>query len=126
MNSSFPELKDSADLLVSENQVTGLEEVQRLRVLTSLDAVKPKVKAPHRIGQGLLILATGILAVTLLPAASVRTQDPTTAVVSDNSPSPVLSAAEVSEVEVQAVPPAYTGIQAYPIQGAHFKVPANS
>lgn len=126
LNSAFPELKDSTDLLVAENAVTGLEEVQRLRVLKFLDAIKPRVKPPHRIGQGLLVLATGVIAVLLLPAAVGRAPiDRTAVTVADNSatvtPEPVLSG-----VEVQAVPPAYTGMKAYTIQGANFKVPVNS
>lgn len=125
LNGKFPELKDSADLLVSEKPSSSLEEVQRLRVLQSLESVKPRVTIPHRIGQGLLILATGIVAVFLLPAAVQRPALMMPAIVVDSIATrfaePVLGT-----IEIRSTPPAYTGIQSSVISGGNFKVPAGS
>lgn len=124
LNESFPELKESADLLVTDKQISMLEEFQRGKVLKTLEEVKPRVRVPHRIGQGLLILATGVLAVFLLPAAVERPVKKAEAVIDTNVATfkePVLST-----IEVQVTPPAYTGIRAFTIPGGNFKVPTGS
>lgn len=125
LNANFPELKDSADLLVKDNLSSPLEAVQRQRVLGQLDALKPRVRPPHRIGQGLMIFLTGILAVVFLPAAKSRTSLGTTASTVDTT-EVVSKIPALRQIEVLVSPPPYTGIRPYSIVAHDFKVPTSS
>lgn len=124
LNVRFPELKDSADLLVTTKHSTALEEVQRGRVLSVLENVKPRVKTPHRIPQGLIVLAAGIVALLFLPAAREKVARPTSVMVVDSTSAPVV--ASLKSVEVTVAPPAYTNVKHYTVSGADFKVPGGS
>ncbi len=125
LNANFPELKDSADLLASDKSATSLEEVQRQHVLQALVNVKARVQAPHRIAQGLLLFATGITAVVLLPAAARRSSELTPVNATDTTASVMLQPA-LSGIELLVTPPAYTGVRPFSSVGGNFKVPAGS
>lgn len=125
LNRRFPELQDSADLLVSDRPATTLEELQRSRVLQRLEAVKPRVRVPHRLGQGLLIFITGLVALMSLPSAVYRAPVSKANVLSDTV-GLTATAPALQRVQVMVMPPAYTGLRSYPVAGADFKAPAGS
>lgn len=125
LNRHFPELKDSADLLVSEKPVSTLEELQRAKVARELELIKSRVRVPHRIGQGLILLATGLLAVVLLHATVPRGGAPFGPISADTTERSHI-APRLHSVVVVVSPPAYTGVKRYTTEGGNFKVPVNS
>ncbi len=124
LNANFPELKDSADLLVKDKLSSPLEAVQRERVLGQLDTLKPRVRPPHRIGQSLMVFLTGMLAVVFLPAAKSRTL--ATAASTVDTTAVVSRIPALRQIEVMVSPPRYTGIRPFSVLTHDFKVPSYS
>jgi len=126
LNRSFPSLKDSADLLVSDKPLTSLEEVQRQYALSELGLLRGRITVPHRLAQGLGILAVGATSVLLLPAAVLVPHQHHEAM---NEPAPETAkpaSPELLSVVIGITPPSYTRVKPHTTDNPNISAPANS
>ena len=62
LNNCYPQLEESADLLLQENNsLSGLQQLQSQRVQQRFDALIPEIKIPHAIPQSLGIFAISLV-----------------------------------------------------------------
>ncbi|GGG11306.1 DUF4175 family protein [Pontibacter amylolyticus] len=122
LNRSYPQLEDSAQLLLREtSELNLLERLQQQRVASQLQTAIPEKqlvfhlhKQPTYIALGIAVLvAAGIAA---LPAASVADASTTTPLQLDFPDTPAAvadTAVMIQEIAITITPPAYTGRKAY-------------
>jgi hypothetical protein len=116
LNQHFPSLQNSSDLLLKENEeLTGLQQLQKIRTVQAFDALYPSIRLPHR-----LLQATGILAISMLASFTLTSFAPMlthrgdkTAVNEDTkNPSAAIPApAQVKQTSITITPPAYTNLK---------------
>ncbi|PRY14889.1 hypothetical protein CLV24_103126 [Pontibacter ummariensis] len=120
LNRQYPQLEDSAELLLQEPH-NLLQRLQQQKIASTLQELHPEKEktyalrpAPSYLALGLaLVLSAGIL---YLPAAPLvpGSSPPEMKVAFPDAPAPAGDTATVIEgVEVSITPPAYTGKKAY-------------
>src|SRR6185369_7913774 len=57
LNVKFPSLKESADLLLfDDDDLTGLQQLQRIKTIEQFNLIYPSVKLPHHLVRSSIIL----------------------------------------------------------------------
>ena len=57
LNQSFPQLKESADLMLfDEHELTGLQQLQQIKTIDQFNLIYPTVKLPHHLIRSFTIL----------------------------------------------------------------------
>lgn len=115
LDQHFPSLQNSSDLLLKENEeLTGLQQLQKIRTAQAFEELYPSIRLPHRLVQAAGILVVSILAAfTLTSFAPMLTHradktKPTETGI-DDSVVPVIPA-QVKEATITITPPAYTNL----------------
>lgn len=73
INMTYPQLQESADLLLKDtNSLTTLERIQLSKTLQQLDDLIPKINVPHHIGRAALALIASGIIVLVFAALDVR------------------------------------------------------
>ncbi len=128
LNSSYPELEESTDLLLQDStQLNLLQQIQQARVQNRLDQLYPQVKLPNAWRTtGIVVIACVLVSVLLMSF------NPTSGPIETRLQHEIKElnqAAEKIKVESIAVtitPPAYTGKPASTATDLHLAVPEGS
>lgn len=132
INSKYPELQESADLLVKdENSLTSLERIQLAKTIEQLNALSPTLTVPHNIGKATLGLAAASVIVLLLTALDIRSDSGTDSsgkksATNETSQTRSTVPASLEEYTIYVKPPAYTGQKDYAAKSFDLKVPEGS
>lgn len=112
LNRFYPELKESSDLLIRENDaLSTLEQIQLNRIDSAIGTLLPQVRLPHALPQSLLALAVGIVlfsgAIMLAPYlhTAAKTSSLETSVPDQPAAPPDPS---IKSVSIGVSPPSYT------------------
>jgi hypothetical protein len=114
LNQHFPSLQNSSDLLLKErDELTGLQQLQKIRATQAFEALYPSIRLPHRLTQAACILAISILvSFTLTSFAPLLVDHGDQAKAKDgiqNSSSAIPPPAQVKQTDITITPPSYTG-----------------
>jgi hypothetical protein len=119
INSHYPQLEESTDLLLKndENQ-TSLERIQQLRTLERFETIYSSIRFPHKIAAATLFLfvclvtSFGLMSFDYtLPSLSPLKSDSTSVA---STPTTVTKPpVGIKETKIQITPPPYTGIKSY-------------
>ncbi len=117
LNQHFPSLQNSSDLLLKENEeLTGLQQLQKIRTTQAFEALYPSIRLPHRLLQALGILAVSILAsFTLTSFAPLLTHQGSkikSTGTTENAAATIIAPAQVKQTNITITPPAYTNLKA--------------
>ncbi|HEY0653390.1 MAG TPA: DUF4175 family protein [Chryseosolibacter sp.] len=132
LNQKYPELEESADLILKDPaSLSTLESIQLTNTLSRIERLAPTIKLPHNIGKAGFGLAGSIVLGLLMSALDFRsdvrslqkqTQNAPKANDSRKSPAP----AAVAELNIKIIPPTYTGQRPFSVNQFDFKVPEGS
>ena len=99
LNRTYPELQESADLLlIKEEELSLLQQLQRNVTIQCLEEIYPTIKLPHKIGRASTALAVSIV-VCILLTSFLNPRDISTSAENFN---------EIQSVGKQFLPPAIT------------------
>ena len=63
LNRNYPILRESADLLLmKQEELTRLQELQRLRTISQFHEIYPSIKLPHRMGRAVVVFVFSVAA----------------------------------------------------------------
>ncbi|SIT88582.1 DUF4175 family protein [Pontibacter indicus] len=131
LNRTYPQLEESAQLLLREtSELNLLERLQQQRVASQLQAVLPQKhsvfhlqKKPTYLALGIAVLvAAGIAA---LPAASIADATSAAPLQLDFPDTPAAvadTAVTIQEIKITVTPPAYTGRKPYQAEQPNLRV----
>ncbi|HEY0742257.1 MAG TPA: DUF4175 family protein [Chryseosolibacter sp.] len=132
INRKYPELQESADLLIKdENSLTSLETIQLSKTIEQLHTLSPALTVPHNIGKATLgLLATSVI-VLLLTALDIRSDSSADfsgkkSETNETSQTKSTVPASLEEYAINVNPPAYTGQKYYNAKSFDLKVPEGS
>lgn len=116
LNQHFPSLQNSSDLLLKENEeLTGLQQLQKIRTTQAFEALYPSIRLPHRLLQAAAILALSIVAsVTLTSFAPLlmhHGSETKSAETTENTSTAIVTPAQVKQTDITITPPAYTNLK---------------
>jgi hypothetical protein len=130
INRQFPELQESADLLLREpEELSMLEQLQQLRMAKQFDTLRGTVRMPHQLLLATLtLLAAGAVSLAIsrfvdLPASRHKVQ--ATEQVSKSASVSSLPAS-VKQLEITISPPSYTQLPAQHASSFPIAAPENS
>ncbi|MDE2406418.1 MAG: hypothetical protein KGL91_00985 [Xanthomonadaceae bacterium] len=123
LNAARPDMDDSADLLLMPSP-SALQQLQQQRLVQRLHATPPDLRAawPHRLLLASLLFAVcSIVLARWLPAPHALLQAPPATTSGAQNAAPRLQ-----QVQLQVVPPAYTGMSGRMEPTLSIKTPAGS
>jgi hypothetical protein len=116
LDQHFPILQNSSDLLLKENEeLTGLQQLQKIRTTQAFEALYPSIRLPHR-----LVQACGILVVSILASFTLTSFAPMfahrgnlTKVTGSTGGDSVVTVipAQVKHATITITPPTYTHLE---------------
>ncbi|MBS1682265.1 MAG: hypothetical protein JST48_11180 [Bacteroidetes bacterium] len=127
LNRTYPQLKDSADLLLAENELTRLQQLQLEKVSEQFSLLYPSVKLPHHIFRsfGLFVFCLLVYFISSTFTYEIHKKDSTanqkTVRTLDHTDSVF-----VKSISVQITPPAYTGLKSFVSKTFDLVVPEGS
>jgi hypothetical protein len=132
LNVKYPELQESADLLIKDQAaLTTLESIQLSKTLDHFRALAPKLQMPHSIGKAALGLAGAIVMVILLTALDFHTDTKKLTFayeeneVIDEKAKPIVPP-NIEDFKISVTPPTYTAQKQYLSETFVLKVPEGS
>lgn len=114
VNTHYPRLQESADLLLADTKtLTGLQQLQREKVLREFETLYPSIKMPNRIVQALgIFIGCSLAYIALSGFAITHKTEPAKGetiqqqIESNNDPEAIF----VESLTIRVTPPAYTGL----------------
>lgn len=130
LNQSYPDFKDSADLLLQQAEaLTILQKIQQQQSIIILGQVYPQIKLPHRIPvSALMLFLAGIIfaAIAFFPTKQ-QSVSPTTQTSGDTQKSMQDTIpAGVTSSSLLIAPPAYTQLAPFTAKSQHVEFPEGS
>jgi len=119
LNKNYPDLKESADLLVKEeSELTILQIIQKNKTRQQFNILYPEIKLPNRILQSSGILISCGLAYFLMSSFIIHSEQAKKAVKEDKTIEPKLTIIDTTKVSITSLsikinPPAYTGLNPF-------------
>jgi hypothetical protein len=132
LNGQYPQLKESADLLVrSEVELTQLQQIQKLRTLNEFNVLYPQIRLPHHIGQAAGIAVACTVVYFGLSAFSATGKSPQVGTKSEQEKTivpqqPDTTSAYLKSLTIKIIPPAYTQLQPFLASHPNLVVPEGS
>ncbi len=136
LNRTYPELEDSADLLlVSDDDLSGLAVVQKSRMTETLAKIHHQIRLPHRMGWAFLCLCFAGLAgagvfygkpyftkekIALAEQETIQNTSSISPSISKKTKLPELI---IKKVRLQYTPPAYTRLPSETADSPNLKAP---
>jgi hypothetical protein len=125
LNQHYPELEASTDLLLTDNDLTTLQLIQRSQIYRKLQSLEKRIRFPHH-----LLLASGLFVVSIALWLSVKMYyHPVASSIgtSGNSLPAVLEQKAVvipglDKLTIQITPPPYTQFKKTIVNDPHLKV----
>lgn len=117
LNQHFPSLQNSSDLLLKENEeLTRLQQLQKIRTTQAFETLYPSIRLPHRLLQAIGILVISIIVsftltsfAPLLVHKESKTQSNGS---TTNTSTAIVAPAQVKQTNITITPPAYTNLKA--------------
>lgn len=130
LNSTYPTLEESADLLTTDDEpLISLQRLQQQRVKTKFNLLFPDIKFPHQLGRASMLMVVSWLVSGFLITDVTQDQSttPTPELISLDSATTISNVpAGVKSVKVTITPPTYTGIKSFQSKSHDLKVPEGS
>lgn len=127
INQHYPQMEESADLLLKEdNELTSIQQLQKLKNIQAFESLYPSIKLPHKIGQAFGIFLLSLLIYVGFTVFFNATKiDPPTTVNSGSVQSvvPVNLLALIEKAIITLIPPPYTGLQKQNINSLNLHIP---
>jgi hypothetical protein len=116
LNQHFSSLQNSSDLLLKDNdELTGLQQLQKIRTTQAFEELYPSIRLPNRLLQSIGILAISIVtSFTLTSFAPLLVHKGTTTQSTRpaaNSSATIVAPAQVKQTDITITPPAYTSLK---------------
>lgn len=131
LNQGYPQLKESADLLISDdNQLTTLQRLQKEKTFQQFSFLYPEIKLPHHIKQsfGILIVCTATYFV--LSAFATGDKQPDTKSISQKqeikSMNGDTTVAFIRSLSIEIIPPVYTELKPFTSKDFNLTFPEGS
>ena len=130
INQHYPQMEESADLLLKEDdELTSLQQLQKLRSIHHFESLYPSIKFPHNLSKviGILVVSLMVYAglAAFLPDSkndSVKTSGSSTS----QNVNPLNLPASIEKAIISITPPAYTGIQKQNVSNFNIRLPQSS
>ncbi|HTH58308.1 MAG TPA: hypothetical protein VL728_19815 [Cyclobacteriaceae bacterium] len=124
LNQQFPQLHESADLLLrADDSLSTLQQMQKVKTLSLLNQILPEVKLPHRILQSMLVFLISVglhLGLSsLAPMSHGRTKPTGKEGRSHDKVSPIY----IKSFTLLISPPPYTHVRPYASSDLNLTVP---
>lgn len=130
LNHRYPQLEESADLLLSQNNsLSGLQQLQLQRILQRFDLLIPEIKIPNAIPQSIGIFALILVGyMTLTSFINQRVPSLQKPMIELGRINTKIEKGDVSinRLTIQVNPPAYTNSKPFESTVADIKVPEGS
>lgn len=130
LNSTYPQLEESADLLLSDfDLLTGLQKLQLQKTVQHFDHIYPEIKLPHFLPQslGIFVLCAiayfGLISFTSHSVNKTGEAQINIAPAADNK---TRTSATISFLSISVAPPSYTQIKTLTSPSPDLKVPEGS
>lgn len=130
LNSNYPQLEESADLLQSDvDLLTGLQKLQLQKTVQHFDSIYPEIKLPNFLSQSLRIFVLcgiayfGLISFIAPPSETTEEAPINIASVIDN---PSKESATISFLSISVTPPSYTQIKTFTSSTPDLKMPEGS
>jgi hypothetical protein len=132
VNDRYPSVQESADLLLQGDQdLTSLQQIQKVKVLQEFEQLHPTIKLPQRIGQALgIFIGCAVFYVALsgfaisAQQAGVSTEDILSEQIKPIDAGP--KAITIESASIQIRPPVYTGLAAVKATSPAISLPEGS
>jgi len=132
VNNRYPDLQESADLLLRDNaELTGLQRLQKEKVLQQFALIYPAIKLPNRIAQAIGIFIACSLIYVALSGFAITAQKESS--IRENSTQQQIKpigggpkAAFIESLEIKVIPPAYTGLPPFNPKSFALNLPEGS
>ncbi len=131
LNESYPQLKESADLLISDDdQLTTLQQLQKEKTFQGFNTLYPDIKLPNHIKQsfGILVVCAAAYFVLSAFAAGDKQQD-IKSIIQKKEIKPISSdttVAFITSLTIEIIPPAYTQLKPFPSSDFNLSLPEGS
>ncbi|NOT73941.1 MAG: hypothetical protein HOP08_03365 [Cyclobacteriaceae bacterium] len=132
LNKNYPQLKESADLLLSnDSELTGLQRLQKVQTQQQFHQLYPEIKLPNHIAQAFGIFAAcGVIYILLssfaaAPGEKVLVKEKTIeaekeSIVNDTT------TADLRSLSISITPPSYTQVKSFVAHGSNISFPEGS
>lgn len=129
INSRYPNFQDSADLLLlNTEELTGLQKLQKEKIIDTFELLYPSIKLPNHIGRAVGVLITCVVMYTAL-SGFARTVDNKISVKPFKTLQairPVNNKVFVESLSIQISPPVYVGLEPYTSKNSTLNLPEGS
>lgn len=130
LNSTYPQLEESADLLLSDiDLLTGLQRLQLQKTVQHFDHIYPEIKLPHFLPQSLGIFSLCTIAyfgLISFTSPAVKKTGETQINIAPAIDHQAKTNATISFLSISIVPPSYTQIKPFTSSTPDLKVPEGS
>jgi len=132
VNERYPNFQESADLLLSSDQdLTGLQLLQKEKILQRFEELYPTIKLPHRIGQAATVfLGCSLLYIVLsgfaITAEKVEVSKRNNLQYQVKPMNADAKAVLIESVSIQIKPPVYTGLPSFKPENLALNLPEGS
>jgi hypothetical protein len=115
INTSYPELEESVDLLLKdEGDMTSLERLQRERTIIRFEKIFPTIQLPQQLGRAAILFFVAIgfsfVLIAFAPRKILIADSPYSKDSIENRPLAIVPTA-ISTLTITIIPPAYTGLK---------------
>lgn len=117
LNQRFPQLKESADLMLfEEHELTGLQQLQRIKTIEQFNIIYPSIKLPHHLVRSFVILLISLLVYFIASSFSKSRK------ININNPIPAgnlqtlnkgAQSVSIRSLSMVIDPPKYTGLKSF-------------
>lgn len=116
LNQSFPQLKQSADLvLFDEQELSGLQQLQRMRTIEQFNLIFPSIKLPHHLMRSFAMLLISCL-IYFIVSSFLNSQTKNNNSISSQNLGALNKRAETVSIRSLSTlisPPKYTGLKSF-------------
>ena len=130
LNSNYPQLEESADLLLSDfDLLTGLQRLQLQKTVQHFDSIYPKIKLPHFLPQSLgifVLCAIAYFGLISFTSPAVKKASETQINIAPATDNMTKTSATISFLSISVAPPSYTQIKTFTSPTPDLKLPEGS
>ena len=130
LNRRYPELEESADLLLQKDEVlTSLQLLQKVKTVQRFEQLYPTIKFPHHIGRAASIFVVSMILSSFLASFSPLQKITKTATIADSRFTAVVKKnlpVSIKRCSITISPPSYTGLRAKMSNDFNIQIPEGS
>ena len=130
LNSNYPQLEESADLLQSDaDLLTGLQKLQLQRTVQHFDSIYPEIKLPHFLPQSLgifVLCAIAYFGLISFTSPSIEATEDAPINIATTIDNQTKESATISYLSISVAPPSYTQIKTFTSSTPDLKMPEGS